>query len=113
MFTPSQDSRITWDSQASLQNPHNSQKNCDSQANHDTVAGTFQFQLAATFDAHEWDQIEAEVEKIGQEFKRQLTQHVHETANRRVAEVAQLKAKQKQCVDKSENIPLSLVQTGV
>jgi len=51
--------------------------------------GTFQCQLAPAFDSRELDQIESEIETIGQEFKRQLTQHVLETADNRIAEVAQ------------------------
>ena len=35
------------------------------------VTGTFQIQLSTTFDVHELDQIEAEIEQVGQEFKRQ------------------------------------------
>ena len=55
-----------------------------------SVSGTFPCQRSSPFDVHELDQIEAEVEKIGQKFKRQLTQQVLETADRRIAEVAQV-----------------------
>jgi len=94
MFAPSQDTRITLDCKVSLQENDNSQnrilQNFDSQERHFTVAGTFEFQLATSFDTHELDQIEAAIEKIGQEFKRQATRQVLEAADRRVAEVARV-----------------------
>jgi len=58
MFAPSQDSPLSLDCKV----------NCHE--NHDKVVGTFEFQLATTSDVHELDQIEATIEKIGQEFKR-------------------------------------------
>ena len=54
------------------------------------VTGTFQIRISTTFDVHEPDQIEAEIEQAGQEFKRQVTRHVLEAADRRIAEVAQV-----------------------
>ena len=57
--------------------------------NHYSAVGTFQIQLSPSFDVHELDQIEAEIEQAGQEFKRQLTRHVIEAADRRIAEAAQ------------------------
>jgi len=90
MFAPSQDTPLSLDCKVSLQNPHNNQENRDSHGEHRyTVVGMFEFQLATSFDAHELDQIEAAIEKVGQEFKRQTTQHALEVADRRVAEVAQ------------------------
>ncbi|MCL2348841.1 MAG: hypothetical protein FWC50_11360 [Planctomycetaceae bacterium] len=83
MIAPSQDTRITLDCKVECQ------ENRDLHANHYTLAGTFQCHVGTSFDAYELDQIEAEIEKLGQEFKRQLTQHVLEAADRRVAEVAQ------------------------
>ena len=68
------------------------------QKNQYSVDGTFQCSLFSPFDTHELDQIESEIEKIGieseiekigQEFKRQLTQQILETADHRIAEVAQ------------------------
>jgi hypothetical protein len=59
------------------------------QENHYAVAGMFQVQLSIAFDAHELDHIESEIEKLGQEFKRQVTRHVVEAADHRIAEVAQ------------------------
>ena len=58
--------------------------------NHYSAVGTFQIQLSPTFDVHELDQIEVEIEKAGQEFKRQVTRHTLEAADRRIAEVAQV-----------------------
>jgi hypothetical protein len=78
------------DCKVRLHENDNSQKNGDLQEHHYSVAGTFQFQLATTLDVHELDQIEAAIEKVGQELKRQLTQHVVEAADRRVVEVAQV-----------------------
>jgi len=48
--------------------------NCkvECQENHYSIVGTFQCRLHSSFDGLELDQIEAEVERIGQEFKRQL-----------------------------------------
>ena len=60
------------------------------QKNHYSTVGTFQIQISPTFDIHELDQIEAEIEQVGQEFKRQLTRHVLEAADCRIAEVAQV-----------------------
>ena len=37
--------------------------------NHYSAVGTFQIQLSPTFDIHELDQIEAEIEQAGQEFQ--------------------------------------------
>ena len=37
--------------------------------NHYSAVGTFQIQISTTFDIHELDQIESEIEKAGQEFK--------------------------------------------
>ena len=76
MFASGQATAITLDCQVSLQNPHNGPENGDSQANRYIVSGTFQCHVGTMFDAHELDQIEAEIETIGQEFKRQLTQYV-------------------------------------
>ena len=59
------------------------------QKNQYSVDGTFQCSLFSPFDVHELDQIESEIEKIGQAFKRQLTQQILETADHRIAEVAQ------------------------
>ena len=58
--------------------------------NHYFAVGTFQIQISTTFDIHELDQIEAEIEQAGQEFKRQVTRHTLEAADRRIAEVAQV-----------------------
>jgi hypothetical protein len=57
---------------------------------HYFAVGTFQIPISSTFDVHELDQIEAEIEIIGQEFKRQLTRHVLEAADRRIVEVVQI-----------------------
>ena len=58
--------------------------------NHYSAVGTFQIQISTTFDIHELDQIESEIEKAGQEFKRQFTRQVLEAADCRIAEVAQV-----------------------
>ena len=70
MFTHSQGSRITLDCQVECRENH------ELPENDDTLSGTFQFHIGTSLDAHELDQIEAEIEKIDQEFKRQLTQYV-------------------------------------
>ena len=51
-----------------------------------SVTGTFQCRLAVPFDSQELDQIEANIEHAGQEFKRQLTQQVLEAASRRTSQ---------------------------
>jgi len=84
MFAQSQDTRITLNCKVEYQENH------DLHENHYTLAGTFQCHIGTSFGVHELDQIEAEIEKIGQEFKRQATQHVLEAADRRVAEVARV-----------------------
>ena len=54
------------------------------------VTGTFQIQISSTFDVHELDQIESEIEQAGQEFKRQATRHVLKTADCRIAGLPKL-----------------------
>ena len=68
MFAPSQNTPLSLDCKVTRQD------------NSYTLVGTFQCHVGTTFDAHELDQIEAEIETIGQEFKRQATQYVLETA---------------------------------
>ena len=77
MFAQKQDTAVTLDCKVACQE------------NQYSVAGTFQIPISVAFDAHELDQIEAEIENAGQEFKRQVTRHVLESADRQVAEVAQ------------------------
>ena len=88
MFASGQATAITLDCQVSLQNPCNNRENRDLHENYDTLAGTFQSPVGTPFDAHELDQIEAAIEKHGQEFKRQLTQHAIEAADRHIAQTA-------------------------
>jgi hypothetical protein len=77
MFAQKQDATLTQDCQVKCQE------------NQISVGGMFQVQFSIAFDGHELDHIESEIEKAGQEFKRQVTRHVLESADRRVAEVAQ------------------------
>ena len=64
MFAPGQNTPLSLDCKVTRQD------------NAYTLVGTFQCHVGTTFDAHELDQNEAEIETIGQEFKRQLTQYV-------------------------------------
>ena len=77
MFARKQDTAVTLDCKVACQE------------NHYSVCGTFQIPISVAFDAHELDHIEAEIENAGKEFKRQVTRHVLEAADRRFAEVAQ------------------------
>ena len=56
---------------------------------HYFAVGTFQIPISSTFDVHELDQIESEIEKAGQDFKRQLTRQVLEAAGHRVDRLEQ------------------------
>jgi len=57
--------------------------------NHYSVAGTFQCLISVSPGGHKLDQIESECEQAGQTLKRELTRHVLEAADRRIAAVAQ------------------------
>lgn len=56
-----------------------------SQNNQYILAGTFQGRLVVDPALNELDQIEAEIEALGQEFKRQITRHTLETADSQIA----------------------------
>ena len=94
MFAKNQDTPVTADRQV------------ECRGNHDFAAGTFQIRFSTSFDVHELDQIESEVEHVGQEFKRQLTRQVLEAADRRLAEVAQAA---NSCLHKHGTRPFTIV----
>jgi len=86
MVAHKQDTALTLDCKVECrENPDNAAN--PYAENQYVVTGTFQIRISTTFDVHELDQIEAEIEQAGQEFKRQSTRHVLEAADRRIGSV--------------------------
>jgi len=94
MFAQKEDTAVTLDCKV------------ECRKNHYFATGTFQIPLSPAFDVHELDQIESKIEQAGQAFKRQLTRHVLEAADRRVTEVAQTA---NPCLHKHGSRPFTIV----